>query len=590
MAKNISLAEKRRLAHETDLQRMAGLLMQHRHDQAGFTRYGNFDVFHQFLQEETRLPQIMTEVLDIEPKTSRVPVIKVVSLGCTRILLGKEYIANVAEILQDPHVARQLDLAAEEAIHPDTYANLLAHANFNAQARLKIERQHLVRLEEKGYLRWSGDGLYAVDTTYIALPPQFAVPEVYNYRTKKKGKYLKVGFLVQLNREGPHIIICAVVTLGNVDDRDILTALLEQADQLLPPGAIKILLLDRGFYDGEFLYKLRSERQQMDFIIPPENICGYVQTAKAETQGYETVVQGKRTHRIATLEQVTDVPGYPEPLTLVLDDQRSEQARRKETASVVEGLSTPPGWASSQPVAEPTPRQVLQGLSVKQLRAVVQQGKGELRSRYQVRLARLKRPSKVQAVRAERDAQLQLLNQVPNQKAALVELLVNQLAETRACKLALQMRRPSRKPRAKLTANERQIHTYLTSLSKKKTLAIQDGLEIIETYHQRIQIDNAVIKMLKTYLTLENWPSHNLEAVANHVLMVCLMFNVIGLFKSQRGRSYTGKSIAKLRSEFLGVLAIAIYAGSEYAILTLEEFVEVVARSVGIQLDAGTFT
>lgn len=259
-AKNISLAEKRRLAHETDLQRMAGLLMQHRHDQAGFTRYGNFAVFHQFLQEETRLPQIMTEVLDIEPRTSRVPVVKVVSLGCTRILLGKEYIANVAEILQDPHVARQLDLAAEEAIHPDTYANpsglsplgrsLLAHANCTAQARL----------------------------------------------------------------------------------------------------------------------------------------------------------------------------------------------------------------------------------------------------------------------------------------------------------------------------------------------------EIIKTYHQRIQIDNAVIKMLKTCLTLENWPSHSLEAVANHVLMVCLMFNVIGLFKSQRGRSYTGKSIAKLRSEFLGVLAIAIYAGSEYAILTLEEFVEVVARSVGIQLDAGTFT
>ena len=167
---------------------------------------------------------------------------------------------------------------------------------------------------------------------------------------------------------------------------------------------------------------------------------------------------------------------------------------------------------------------------------------------------------------------------------------MNQLAETRACKLALQMRRPGRKPRAKLTANERQIHTYLTSLSKRETLAIQDGLEIIKTYHQRIQIDNAVIKMLKTYLTLENWPSHSLEAVANHVLMVCLMFNVIGLFKSQRGRSYTGKSIAKLRSEFLGVLAIAIYAGSEYAILTLEEFVEVVARSVGIQLDAGTFT
>jgi hypothetical protein len=38
------------------------------------------------------------------------------------------------------------------------------------------------------------------------------------------------------------------------------------------------------------------------------------------------------------------------------------------------------------------------------------------------------------------------------------------------------------------------------------------------------------------------------------------------------------------------VLAIAIYAGSEYAILTLEEFVAVVARSVGIQLEAGTFT
>ncbi len=58
--KTESLSEKRRLTHQDDLQRMAGLLMQHRHDQAGFTLYGNFDVFHQFLQEEMRLSQIIT--------------------------------------------------------------------------------------------------------------------------------------------------------------------------------------------------------------------------------------------------------------------------------------------------------------------------------------------------------------------------------------------------------------------------------------------------------------------------------------------------------------------------------------------------
>jgi hypothetical protein len=66
--------------------------------------------------------------------------------------------------------------------------------------------------------------------------------------------------------------------------------------------------------------------------------------------------------------------------------------------------------------------------------------------------------------------------------------------------------------------------------------------------------------------------------------MVCLVFNMIQLFRSKRGRSFTGQSIARLQQEFLGQLAIAIYAGQQYVILTLEEFVETVARSAGIVL------
>ncbi len=159
------LTEKRRLEHEADVRRMVGLLVQHRHDQAGFTHYGNYDVFQQFMLTEMRTPQIIAEVLGIEPHTSRVPIVKVAALGCGRILLGKEHVSDVKEILQDPHIARQLDLAGEQAIHPDTYLNLLEHPQFNAQARVTIEQHHWQQLQDRHYVQLNDAGLYGADTT-----------------------------------------------------------------------------------------------------------------------------------------------------------------------------------------------------------------------------------------------------------------------------------------------------------------------------------------------------------------------------------------------------------------------------------------
>lgn len=567
MAQVEPLTEKQRLAHEADLARMVRMLMQHEHDQAGFTRYGNYDVFHRFMLEEMRTPQIMTEVLAIEEKTDRVPIIKVSALGCTRILLGKKHVSNVAEILADPHVAQQLGLAKDQAIHPDTYRNLLEHAHFNRQTRLEIEKRHIARLLDGRYITLSGDGIYGADTTFIEVPPQFDVPEVYNYRTGKKGKYLKVGFLVKLEAQAPYIIICVVVALGDVDDRDVLTQLLDDAEVILGPRAIKVLLIDRGFYDGADLYALKSERQ-IDFIIPPENVCNYVREAKREPHEWRDVTKDGKDYCIAVIQDIQNVPSYPGKLNLVLNDRRPSPQRKTPLLSPE---------VADQPT-EPTPRPILEGLSCKQLRAIVQQGKAEIRSHYQVRLARLKRPSKIEEVKAEQGTRLQALNTTGLHKGDLITLILTHLAESRALKTALKIRQPARKRRAKIKPAEKQVHSYLTSLP------VDEAVEIVITYHRRIHIDNSVIKRLQSDLTLPCWPSHSLEAVSNHVLMVCLVFNMISLFRTKRGRSFTGKSIAKLRKEFLGELAIAIYAGREYVILTFTEFVETVARSVGVQL------
>ena len=567
MARVEPLTEKRRLAHKADLARMVKMLMQHQHDQAGFTRYGNYDVFHRFMLEEMRVPQIMTEVLAIEEKTDRVPIIKVSALGCTRILLGKKHVANVAEILADPHVAQQLELAKDQAIHPDTYRNLLEHPHFNRQARLEIEKRHIARLLDGRYVILSGDGIYGADTTFIEVPPKFDVPEVYNYRTGKKGKYLKVGFLVKLEAQAPYIIICVVVALGNVDDREIPAQLLDDAEVILGPCAIKVLLIDRGFYDGADLYALKTKRQ-IDFIIPPENVCDYVREAKAQSHDWQDVTKDGKNYCIAVVRDLEDVPGYPGKLNLVLDDRRPIKQRKTPLPS--------PKVADRS--VKPTLRQVLEKLSCKQLRAIAQQGKAEIRSHYQVRLARLKRASKIEEVKAEWTTRLQALNTTGVRKADLVTMILTHLADSRALKTALQMRQPARKKRAKIKPAEKQVHSYLTSLP------VDEAVEIVITYHRRIHVDNSVIKRLQSDLTLPCWPSHNLEAVKNHVLMVCLVFNMVSLFRTKRGRSFTGKSITKLRSEFLGELAIAIYAGQKYVILTFPEFVETVARSVGIQL------
>ena len=75
MAQLKPLTEKRRLAHKADLARMVKMLMQHNRDQAGFTRYGSYDVFRLFMLEEMRVPQSMSEVLVTEERTDRVAII-----------------------------------------------------------------------------------------------------------------------------------------------------------------------------------------------------------------------------------------------------------------------------------------------------------------------------------------------------------------------------------------------------------------------------------------------------------------------------------------------------------------------------------
>ena len=432
---------------------------------------------------------------------------------------------------------------------------------------METEKRHIARLLDGCYITLSGDGIYGSDTTFIEVPPQFDVPEVYNYRTGKKGKYLKVGFLVKLEAQAPYIIICVVVTLGNVDDREILAQLLDDADVILGPRTIKILLIDRGFYDGADLYALKTERQ-IDFIIPPENVCNYVREAKAQSHDWQDVAKDSKSYCIAVVRDIEDVPGYPDKLNLVLNDRRPIKQRK---------TPLPSPKVADQPT-EPTARQVLEGLSCKQLRAIVQQGKAEIHSHYQVRLARLKRPTKIQEIKVERATRLQALNTTGVRKADLVAMILTHLADSRALKTALKMRQPARKRRAKIKPAEKQVHSYLTSLR------VDEAVEIVITYHRRIHVDNSVIKRLQSDLTLPCWPSHDLQAVSNHVLMACLVFNMLSLFRTKRGRSFTGKSIAKLRSEFLGELAIAIYAGEEYAILTFTEFVETVAHSVDVQL------
>ena len=147
------------------------------------------------------------------------------------------------------------------------------------------------------------------------------MPEVYNYRTGKKGKFLKVGFLVKPGAQAPYIIICVVVALGNVDDREIPAQLLDDAEVILGPCAIKVLLIDRGFYDGADLYALKTKRQ-IDFIIPPENVCDYVREAKAQSHDWQDVTKDGKNYCIAVVRDLEDVPGYPGKLNLVLDDRR----------------------------------------------------------------------------------------------------------------------------------------------------------------------------------------------------------------------------------------------------------------------------
>jgi hypothetical protein len=46
---------------------------------------------------------------------------------------------------------------------------------------------------DEHYITLSGDGIYGADTTFVEVPSKFDAPEVHNYRSGKKGKYLKVG-------------------------------------------------------------------------------------------------------------------------------------------------------------------------------------------------------------------------------------------------------------------------------------------------------------------------------------------------------------------------------------------------------------
>lgn len=158
-----------------------------------------------------------------------------------------------------------------QPMHKDTLGDLLARltrreVEYILNSAVKI-------LSQKGFLKSS---TFILDATDLILSRKIRgagtkkyIETKYDRKTKKmvEIEVIKHGFkLIVLQEVRSRIIVAAKFVKLNQHENEYTLSLIQQARENIPDGKIKLLLIDRGFIDGETLWKIKKE-YNIDFIV-----------------------------------------------------------------------------------------------------------------------------------------------------------------------------------------------------------------------------------------------------------------------------------------------------------------------------------
>ncbi len=187
-------------------------------------------------------------------------------------------------------------------MHKNTLADAIER--LTAEELEYVLNETVVRLRDRGLLRQS-KGHFALDATDLETTRKYAGAGVKKYTERKVDKEKKVveverlayGFKVLIVYEVRLRLVVAakVVPIQEHESKYTLT-LVRQAIRNLGEGVLRVLLIDRGFLDGQDLWMLKA-RLGIDFVVPAKDNMQISADARGlcrQAEDGESIFKGER--------------------------------------------------------------------------------------------------------------------------------------------------------------------------------------------------------------------------------------------------------------------------------------------------------
>lgn len=167
-----------------------------------------------------------------------------------------------------------------------------------------VLNETVVRLRERGFFRKS-KGHFALDATDLETTAKFVgagVKKYIEHKVDKKKKVVEVerlayGFKVLIVYEVRlRLVVAAKVVPINEHESKYTLTLVRQAIKNLGKGVLRVLLIDRGFLDGQDLWTLKH-RMGIDFVVPAKDNMRITEDARGlcrQAEDGESIFKGER--------------------------------------------------------------------------------------------------------------------------------------------------------------------------------------------------------------------------------------------------------------------------------------------------------
>ena len=317
-----------------DQQRLRRLLKQGKYDDVSLTSYGRLDQFTHFL-EKVGFLKLLKQKAPSKGQNG-IPNLLLSLVWTAKSLLGVGRMDDLRYMFKDEHVMRLLGFnfrhirygyskrtkkGGTKPIHPDTVRNFAKALPVATSEDLHNTVVQI--LQDKNRIK---PGTFALDAKpiYIWGKKFENAGRVFDHASRKMQAGYKLYILQKVDRD-EHYVICAMLTPTNVNDTRCLMPMVDKAKAILGEGVIQTLLIDRGFFDGSLLHKIKHE-YGIDFIIPGKENLDIVNDAigiakHGEAEYHLKPVADKV--RAVGIEDLETLSSYPGKINMALIEDRN---------------------------------------------------------------------------------------------------------------------------------------------------------------------------------------------------------------------------------------------------------------------------